>query len=242
MKKTLLVIMAVLCGLTAMAQNESEIKTRRPKYVTLGYVLQQDVTLASGEVIKPDFGAMINRGRTFYLHKKPIANFLNIGIDATWIDVNYAMYKKSLTDMTLHQAELAMQVGPSLTFTPVKRLQVHLYGRYAPTFAMRFDGEQFGGNYATMFVAGGNLSFGFFGVGAEYRMGNNMKYKAFDFSKVTDMIGGIVGGLEGEDLPSEALVVRSGDSMTECTTMDDSPFFGKKNALKGLRVYVTFRF
>ena len=242
MKKTLLVIMAVLCGLTAMAQDGTGIKVRRPKYVTLGYVLQQDVTLASGEVIKPDFGAMINRGRTFYLHKKPIANFLNIGIDATWIDVNYAMYKKSLTDMTLHQAELAMQVGPSLTFTPVKRLQVHLYGRYAPTFAMRFDGEQFGGNYATMFVAGGNLSFGFFGVGAEYRMGNNMKYKAFDFSKVTDMIGGIVGGLEGEDLPSEALVVRSGDSMTECTTMDANPFFGKKNALKGLRVYVTFRF
>ena len=204
MKKTLLVIMAVLCGLTAMAQNESEIKTRRPKYVTLGYVLQQDVTLASGEVIKPDFGAMINRGRTFYLHKKPIANFLNIGIDATWIDVNYAMYKKSLTDMTLHQAELAMQVGPSLTFTPVKRLQVHLYGRYAPTFAMRFDGEQFGGNYATMFVA-----------------------------------GGIVGGLAGVDLPAEAFATRAS---TIDSSEDDSPFFGKKNALKGLRVYVTFRF
>ena len=92
MKKTLLVIMAVLFGLNAMAQTEGGIKVRRPKYVTLGYVLQQDVTLASGEVIKPEFGAMLNRGRTFYLHKKPIANFLNIGIDATWIDMNYAMY------------------------------------------------------------------------------------------------------------------------------------------------------
>ena len=240
MKKTLLVIMAVLCGLTAMAQSENAIKVRRPKYTTLGYVLQQNVTLASGEVIKPEFGAMINRGRTFYLHKKPIANFLNIGIDATWIDVNYAMYKPTtITDATLHQAELAMQVGPSLTFTPVKRLQVHLYGRYAPTFAMRYDSDQFGGNYASIFVAGGNLSFGFFGVGAEYRWGNNMTYKAFDFSKVTDMIGGIVGGLEGEDMPAEAFVTRAS---TIDSSEGDGPFFGTKNALKGLRVYVTFRF
>ena len=164
MKKTLLVIMAVLFGLNAMAQTEGGIKVRRPKYVTLGYVLQQDVTLASGEVIKPEFGAMLNRGRTFYLHKKPIANFLNIGIDATWIDMNYAMYKPQTLESALHQAELAVQVGPSFTFTPVKRLQVHLYGRFAPTFALRYDGETVGGNYASMFVAGGNLSFGFFGV------------------------------------------------------------------------------
>ena len=167
MKKTLLVIMAVLFGLNAMAQTEGGIKVRRPRYVTLGYVLQQDVTLASGEVIKPEFGAMLNRGRTFYLHKKPIANFLNIGIDATWIDMNYAMYKPQTLESALHQAELAVQVGPSFTFTPVKRLQVHLYGRFAPTFALRYDGEIVGGNYASMFVAGGNLSFGFFGVGAE---------------------------------------------------------------------------
>ena len=64
MKKTLLVIMAVLCGLSAVAQDVKEIKKRRPKYVNLGYVYQQDMTLESGEVIKPEFGATINRGRT----------------------------------------------------------------------------------------------------------------------------------------------------------------------------------
>ncbi|MBQ5894747.1 MAG: hypothetical protein IIW74_06370 [Rikenellaceae bacterium] len=235
MKKTLLVIMAVLFGLNAMAQTEGGIKVRRPKYVTLGYVLQQDVTLASGEVIKPEFGAMLNRGRTFYLHKKPIGNFLNIGIDATWIDMNYAMYKPQTLESALHQAELAVQVGPSFTFTPVKRLQVHLYGRFAPTFALRYDGEIVGGNYASMFVAGGNLSFGFFGVGAEYRMGNNMNYKAFNFEKIADKLGDIVGG---EDNAAEAFVTRTGEG----ETAETSPFFGTKNVLEGLRVYVTFRF
>lgn len=244
MKKTLLVIMAVLCGLTAMAQEqESVVKSRRPKYVTLGYVLQQDVTLASGEVIKPEFGAMLNRGRTFYFHRNPIANFLNIGVDATWIDVNYAMYKP-FAETTLHQAELAVQVGPSLTFTPVKRLQVHLYGRFAPTFAMRYDSDAFGGNYASMFVAGGNLSFGFFGVGAEYRWSNNMKYKAFGFNKLGDVVGdlgSIIGGGNGENQPAEAFVTRASEGATD-TTEGANPFFGKKNLLEGLRVYVTFRF
>ncbi len=240
MKKVLLVIMAVLCALTATAQDEKVIKVRRPKYVALGYVLQQDVTLASGEVIKPEFGAMLNRGRTFYLHKKPIGNFLNIGIDATWIDLNYAMYKPFET--TLHQAEIAMQVGPSITITPVKRLQLHLYGRFAPTFALRYDGDAVGGNYASMFVAGGNLSFGFFGVGAEYRKGPKMNYKAFNFEKIADKIGGIVGGEEeSENLPMEAFVSRATETTTDGAEATNR-FFGTKNVLEGLRIYITFRF
>ena len=148
MKKTLLVILAVLCGLSAMAQDEKAIKTRRPKYVNLGYVLQQDVTLETGEVLKPEFGATLNRGRTYYLHKRPIAKFLSFGIDATWIDLNYAMYKphKFMTydETSLHQAEIAMQVGPSITLTPAKRLQLHLYGRFAPTFALRYVDKKVG--------------------------------------------------------------------------------------------------
>lgn len=240
MKKTLLVILAVLCGLSAVAQDVKEIKKRRPKYVNLGYVYQQDMTLESGEVIKPKFGATINRGRTYYFHKKPIARFLNIGIDATWIDVNYAMYKPDITGTTLHQAEIAMQVGPSITLTPAKRLQLHLYGRFAPTFALRYDtgidGEWgVGGNYASMFVAGGNLSFGFFGIGAEYRKGN-VKYKQFNLDKITDAVGDIIGGGNNE----EAFVSRAAEEGT--TDAVPSPFFGTKNALEGLRIYVTFRF
>lgn len=236
MKKTLLVIMAVLCGLTVMAQNESEIKTRRPKYFNIGYVLQQDVTLETGEVIKPEFGATLNRGRTYFFHKKPIAKFLNIGIDATWIDLNYAMYKP-FTETTLHQAEIGVQVGPSITLTPAKRLQLHLYGRFAPTFALRYDGDVVGGNYASMFVAGGNLSFGFFGIGAEYRKSNNMTYKEFGGGKLGEALGGLIGGKD-EDNTTEAF-----SRATEGTTDTEvNPFIGSKNLLEGLRVYVTFRF
>lgn len=242
MKKTLLVILAVLCGLSAMAQDEKTIKTRRPKYVNLGYVLQQDVTLETGEVLKPEFGATLNRGRTYYLHKRPIAKFLSFGIDATWIDLNYAMYKphKFMTydETSLHQAEIAMQVGPSITLTPAKRLQLHLYGRFAPTFALRYVDKKVGGNYASMFVAGGNLSFGFFGVGVEYRKGPKMGYKEFGGGKLKGVIDNIIGG---EDESTEAFVSRATEGSTEGAT-EVNPFFSKNNLLEGMRVYITFRF
>lgn len=243
MKKTLLVILAVLCGLSAMAQDEKEIKVRRPKYVNVGYVLQQNMTLATGEVIKPKFGATINRGRTFYFHKKPIGNFFNVGLDATWADINYAMYKPQTLESTLHQAEIAVQVGPSITLTPAKRLQMHFYGRFAPTFALRYDGSKVGGNYASLFVAGGNISYGFFGIGAEYRGGKNMTYKEFGGGKLGDIIGGITGGSDEEDLPSEAFVSRAVEGATDgATDTEVNPFFGSKNVLQGLRIYITFRF
>lgn len=237
MKKTLLVILAVLCSFTAMAQDEKAIKTRRPKYVNLGYVLQQDVTLETGEVLKPEFGATLNRGRTYYLHKRPIAKFLSFGIDATWIDLNYAMYKphKFMTydETSLHQAEIAMQVGPSITLNPVKRLQMHLYGRFVPTFAICYDGDVVGGNYASLFVAGGNISFGFFGIGAEYRKGA-VNYKEFGGGALS----GVLDDADGEDYtPEEAYTMSSAREIVEPGTV-----FGSKNVLEGLRIYITFRF
>ena len=66
-------------------------------------------------------------------------------------------------------------------------------------------------------------------------MGNNMNYKAFNFEKIADKLGSIVGG---EDNEAEAFVTRTGDG----ETAESSPFFGTKNVLEGLRVYVTFRF
>lgn len=242
MKKTLLLVLAVMCGVCAMAQDYKEIKTRRPKYTNLGYALDK-TTLESGYVLTPKFGVTLNRGRSFYLHKRPVANFLNFGIDATWADISYAMFEQA-SGPKMHQAEIAMQVGPSITMTPAKRLQIHLYGRFAPTFALRYDGaEAVGGNYASMFVGGGNISFGFIGIGAEYRKGS-VRYKSFDLNKLGNALGGLVGGGNNDEdagespsLDTEAMMTRAGESASEGESM-----FGPKNVLSGLRVYVTFRF
>ena len=62
-----------------------------------------------------------------------------------------------------------------------------------------------------------------------------MKYKQFNLDKITDAVGGIIGGGNNE----EAFVSRAAEDTTDAVP---SPFFGTKNALEGLRIYVTFRF
>lgn len=93
---------------------------------------------------KPNYGFTLGLTNTYYVHKNPIAGFLKIGIDATWMDVTYMNYKAAPEWMDLvgsesdgngyyddfiednvdnpnlgsHQIDLAMGVGVSATFAP----------------------------------------------------------------------------------------------------------------------------
>ena len=48
--------------------------------------------------MKSDFGAAIVWGKTYYLHKKPLAGMIKFGIDWSWMDLNYAQYKLETYD------------------------------------------------------------------------------------------------------------------------------------------------
>lgn len=136
--------------------------------------------------LKSNYGAAFTVGRTFYLHKNPIAGMLRFGIDATWFDLNYANYKiEHITywetnEHNYHQGEVSMQVGPSVVLNPVSKLNIHAYFRYAPAFSVIYagDGDGFYGNYATLFVGGGSVSYGMIGLGIESRFGS-CNYKEF---------------------------------------------------------------
>lgn len=138
--------------------------------------------------LKSNYGVGFTVGKTFYLHKKPIANCLKFGIDATWFDINYTNYKiEHITywgtdKYDYHQGEVSMHVGPSLTITPVKNLNIVGYFRYAPTFSGIYANDEFSGNYASMFVGGASLSYGVIGIGIESRFGD-CKYNAFSFEE-----------------------------------------------------------
>ncbi len=189
----------------------SKSQRLRPKYFNLNFSSEK---ISAGDLfsLKSNIGAAITTGRSYYLHKTPIAGMIRFGIDATWFDLNYTNYKseefypdtEESDNMTMHKAEIAMQVGPSITINPISHLNVHAYFRYAPTFAALYDGAGIGGNYASYFVAGGMVSYGVIGLGVEARWGN-CKYKAF--------------GSDGEDLMG-----------------------GLKLKASGLRAYVSFRF
>lgn len=157
---------------------------RRSKFINIGYVFQ---TLTFPELDnmkwKSDIGISFSSGQTYYLHKKPIAGMMKFGLDVTWFDVNYAKYSgntKALNTpseneadikLGLHQADVALQIGPSFTINPVDHLKVAVYFRYMPTFSCVILDKEFGYNYVSFFNAGISVSYKVISIGFENRWG-----------------------------------------------------------------------
>ena len=187
-KISLMFCMLFVCMTAFSQEEESKPAKVRSSFINFGYAeskLNQD----DFEQLKCDWGASFTIGKTFYLHKKPIANFLRFGIDASWFDLTYANYKFNTFDgkKHLHHAEAAMPVGPSVTFAPVNGLNISGYFQYAPTFSAIYStaNDNYNLCYATRFVGGASLTYKFFGVGFEGRFGN-CKYDDF-LAFITEM-------------------------------------------------------
>ena len=173
-------------------------KEWRKKNINLSFA---NATMSQDNVqdLKSNYGAAFTVGRTFFLHK-PIGDMLRFGIDATWFDINYTNYEiKHITfegtdNFQYHQGEASMHVGPSITFEPIKKFTVHAYFRYAPTFAAIYtgDNETFYGNYASLWVAGGSISYGVIGLGIESRFGKT-NYKPLGSSNSENINSSLSG-------------------------------------------------
>ena len=143
MKKISFILLALLCWSSMVSAQENNNRLRK-KYRNLSFV-KQEFEPASyfgmDQTLKSNFGAAFTVGRTFYLHKKPIAGLIRFGLDATWFDLNYTNYKleyrwednydeeEEPETSNFHQAEIGMQVGPSVTVNPVGKLNVNAYFR-----------------------------------------------------------------------------------------------------------------
>lgn len=183
-KHKIILFFAFLFFIVAVQAQEDgkEVKLRK-KYINLSFT-NMKMTQDGFPELKSNYGAAFTVGRTFYLHKKPIAGILRLGIDATWFDINYTNYKiKHITywdteNYEYHQADICMHVGPSITVNPVGKLNIHGYFRYVPTFSGLYMDDAFYGNYASLFVWGGAISYGVIGLGIESRFGD-CDYKEF---------------------------------------------------------------
>lgn len=233
MKKVVLLFVLLCVGFAASAQEAEETakptKQVRKKFFNISYVSDKikisDGSFSLGDVVdevggiandknsgvKNNWGISLTRGRSYMLHKKPIARLISIGIDASFFDVTYSKYSaapvllgatigdmdpdnidensdeyKSLAEeQDFHKIEYSFQVGPSITITPGKKVTIEAYFRFAPTFSCMYVDSSFSGNYASMFVTGASVAYGRIGVGLEARLGS-CKYKNFsgdlDFS------------------------------------------------------------
>lgn len=225
MKRLAFLLLSICFAVSLTAQSDTKL---RPKYVNISYASQE--TKQNG-VTSPTtkYGAGFTVGRTYYICKnKPILGMIRFGIDATWLDMNYGHYnyeekytynygEYEIEKYKIHQAEIGMQVGPSVTINPVSKLNVHAYFRYVPCFAGLYDGHDFRGDYGSFFVTGATVSYGVIGLGIEKRWGES-KYKA-------------IGGSDDDEYDYG---------------YDYDYNYGSKSSSKlktsGFRAYVSFRF
>ena len=215
---------------TAVKQNSDENRNRaiwkdRAKYFNISYV-SQSLTLKDVDATwKNKMGVAITSGRTYYLHKKPLFNMIKIGIDWSYLDVNFAYYEDKFNyfnallggnyydgnndgydygynngynngydngydngygddeedgPIKMYQAEIGMQVGPSITINPISHLKISGYFRFAPSAALLVVDDQFSANYASFFVLGGAVSYKAISVGVEGRWGTAKYNDIFD--------------------------------------------------------------
>lgn len=257
MKKMILTLACAVCTLSAVAATDTPRQTdfatetvasallrgddyqesrrldaiwrNRARYFNISYVFQT-LTFAdlNNKQWHNDFGIALSSGKTYYLHKKPLAGMMKFGLDWTMCDLNYAKYSDpSWTSRTpdvsnegsnialgLHQADIAMQVGPSFTINPVDHLKVGLYFHYVPTFSMVVLNDELGYNYVSFFDAGLSVAYRFIAIGFDYRWGN-ARYNNLSINNVD------------EDM----------DSMDDLFNS-----FHRKLRTNSFRLYVSFRF
>lgn len=178
MKKIMFLLPVLFC---IVALTDARGDDFRRKYRNFNWS-SMSLSAPSGETaLESRGGGSFVSGRTYFLHGKPILGMIKIGIDATWVDLNYNNYpydfigENGLQTSLVHQVEYSLHVGPSIALNPVGKLNINAYFRYAPTFSALLtanDGFALSGNYATMFVTGGMVSWGVIGIGAEYLFGN----------------------------------------------------------------------
>lgn len=173
---------------------DKKIWKDRAKYFNISYVKQSLSVKDANYKYNSSLGVAITNGRTYYLHKKPILGMIKFGIDWSFFDVNFAMYENKVANCydeeneNIYQAEIGMQVGPSVTVNPIDHLKVNAYFRVTPSYSMMYGGEEFSGSYGTFFSVGGAVSYKVISLGIEGRWGKT-KYKS-----IVDL-----GDITGED-------------------------------------------
>ena len=151
----------------------------RSKYLYLSWGIQ--ALEGGGTGMDGDFGVALAKGRTYYLHKYPIAKTMKFGLDWNQLDANYAKYPDlppciiqaaegaGLPDLSIHQVEAGMGIGPSFTYSPTWQFKACMYFHVTPSYSMMFQDGDFHGNYATFYNLGLTLSYKVISLGAEWR-------------------------------------------------------------------------
>ncbi len=131
---------------------------KRNKYKTIGLSTQklEDAEDVANMEYKSKVGVLFEMGKTFYLHKKPIANLMKVGIDWSYLNLSFAKYEDGKgvnipsipsyddddynadtdidIDLGVYSLAAGMSVGPSVTFAPFYNIGKGLQHILAQTY------------------------------------------------------------------------------------------------------------
>lgn len=130
--------------------------------------------------LKTTYSAGFSFGKTFFFKSKPGLQKVKYGVMFDFANLNYNCYELeenyywgSVNESYIEQTELGIQIGPAMVYSPARNLNIQLYAQYAPSFGLLlFDTyneySEFTG-FSNGAAAGFSISYGFIGVGVEYR-------------------------------------------------------------------------
>ena len=178
---------------------QERIWKQRAKYLHLVYGIQK--VESNFKSLDCDMAFALVWGRTYYLHKKPLAGMLKFGIDWSFLDVNFAKYPdldsspevsaaaeaEGPLDLSIMQLEAGMGIGPSLTINPVDHFKAAIYFHVTPSYSMMMQDGSFYHHYATFFNAGLSLAYKVVTIGVEQRWCGKTDYNGITLGRLDDI-------------------------------------------------------
>lgn len=156
---------------SVVADQDVVSKTIFSSYVSVGYS-GMDMKLPGIGTLKSYYGVMFNIGHTYFFDEDAM-----IGLDVSWLDLNYNNYKLNFIEGDLvesvdyHKGDVSLQAGPLFRFSLIGNLDLKLYAKYAPSYTFLYDENDFYSSFVSYFTFGAKLTYKHFGIGFEYRTG-----------------------------------------------------------------------
>lgn len=174
MRRFVILLLVALMTSTSLFAQEKRDNWRR-KYADFGFI---HTTMSSPDIpnLTSNYGVSFGVGRVFYLHHRPIFRHVRLGIDVTWLDMNYTNYQimqlgyTSNNTIQYEQMELAAEIGPSVTIRPFGNINIHGYVKYTPTVSVLYANNTIYNAYTPIIIQGISVTRGNVGLGLESRV------------------------------------------------------------------------
>lgn len=213
-------------GQLKKAQEEANMAQRinktwsKSKPLTISYGTQTLNNTDLGIKHRSNLAISVRFMRTYYLHSKPIANLFKVGLDATWLSINYARFKKG-NGINLSNGLQSNYAGGTGLITDGNFANMDDYFNQAYGSAGTYGGDfgnaygstgTYGDDYDDDYNLGNAFDIGAHSISLNMGIGPNLKFVPF-FFKGNPKLDKLKASVYFHWMPGFMTYVSSGDDM-----------------------------